>query len=190
MRVNIIVSYMPLDMEVSLIKSMKLLRVTKHTILIPFMLEKSLKMVEYRSPLCKKRFGILEPKSSNQFRKNAEVMIVPVIGFDIKLRRVGFGKGFFDRFFDSLDYKPFVIFVQRECCYTVNNITDSFDVGADLVVTPKKIFARNSSIYGRDFDNSSLRNSIHRLRIFCSQEGRCTKISNIFGTSKSQSKGN
>lgn len=62
----------------------------------------SFKMVPFRLPLKKKKFGIYEAGNSLRDIKNIDVAIVPVVGVDGNLQRVGFGKGMYDRFFEKL----------------------------------------------------------------------------------------
>ncbi len=78
--------------------------------------------------------------------------VVPVVGVDGRLRRIGFGKGMYDRFFASLDTKPLTLFVQLSKCYTKEKITDSFDVQADIYITPEDIIFRGKTNVDRTFD--------------------------------------
>ncbi|VUA74320.1 5-formyltetrahydrofolate cyclo-ligase [Campylobacter coli] len=75
------------------------------------MQDKSLKIVKLRLPFIKKRFGVLEPMDSF-LKTKIDIAIIPVIGVDRELKRIGHGQGFYDRFFENLNYKPLVIFAQ------------------------------------------------------------------------------
>jgi 5-formyltetrahydrofolate cyclo-ligase len=103
------------------------------------MVEESFKMVTYRLPLKRGNFGVYEPKNSLLNIKNVDVAIVPVVGVDADARRVGFGKGMYDRFFSRLTKKPITIFVQLDECICEEKITDHYDVQADIYITPKYI---------------------------------------------------
>ena len=96
----------------------------------------SFKMVPFRLPLKKKKFGIYEAGRSLRDIKKIDIAIVPVVGVDGNLQRVGFGKGMYDRFFAKLKKKPYTLFVQLEFCYTKELICDSYDVSCDLLLTP------------------------------------------------------
>ncbi len=129
--------YIPLDIEVDTLPLINRLRREGIDLLVPFMVDSSFTLVKYRLPLYKKRFGIKEPKFSKQFRiKKIDIAVVPIIGFDISLKRIGFGKGMYDRFFsrNSNNIKE-VVFVQRALCFSSKKITDKHDVRADRVVT-------------------------------------------------------
>ncbi|NPA61608.1 MAG: 5-formyltetrahydrofolate cyclo-ligase, partial [Epsilonproteobacteria bacterium] len=77
---------------------------------------------------------------SNNFYKKIDLSIVPVIGVDIDFKRVGFGKGFYDRFFElNRDKIDEVLFINRVGCISMEKITDCYDVEGDLYVTPNGI---------------------------------------------------
>ena len=129
-----ILFYLPLGFEADIRKTLRKMR-RNHTILVPFMEGKSFKMVPYRLPLKKKKFGIYEAGNSFRKFKNLDIAVVPAVGIDKQNKRVGFGKGMYDRFFAKLRKKPYTIFVQRKECKTDKNVCDDYDVAADAVVT-------------------------------------------------------
>ena len=132
-----IMLYLPLPTEVNLYPLIKRLRQEKRTLYVPFMEGKSFRLVKYRHPLETKRFGIKEPKDSRQFRTHKiDIAIVPIVGMDVTHRRVGFGKGMYDRFFEK-EIKNInkIVFVARELCYSKEIITNHYDIKADRVVT-------------------------------------------------------
>jgi len=133
-----ILFYLPMDLEVNLQTLIQKYK-KKLKIFVPFIEEESFKMVEYRLPLEKNSFGIFEPKSHNFAQKHVDLIIVPVVGIDKNMQRVGFGKGMYDRFFEKLHYKPIVVFVQREACASQKSICDSYDIKCDYYVTSKEI---------------------------------------------------
>ncbi|TNF43281.1 MAG: 5-formyltetrahydrofolate cyclo-ligase [Epsilonproteobacteria bacterium] len=129
--------YIPLKMEVNLYPLIERLRKEKRLLYVPFMEGTSFRLVKYRLPLKKKKFGIQEPNDSKQYRvKNIDLAIVPIVGIDSTYRRVGFGKGMYDRFYEkqSQNIKQ-TIFVARELCYSKEIVTDDHDVKADMIVT-------------------------------------------------------
>ena len=136
-----ILFYQPLKIEPNL-NPLLIKYKRKIKILTPFMEGVSFKMVKYRLPLKRKRFGILESPNSLFIQKKVDLIIVPVIGVDGNLKRVGFGKGMYDRFFETLSCKPIVVFVQIEECFTKEKICNDLDIQAHYYVTPKKIIFR------------------------------------------------
>ena len=69
------------------------------------------------------------------------MIIVPGIAFDTDGNRIGFGKGYYDRFINSLDYKPYLIGIAYENQIVIEGIdTDANDVRMDMVVTDEHIY--------------------------------------------------
>jgi len=133
-----IMLYLPMKTEVNLYPLIQQLRKEKKKLYVPFMEGKSFRVVRYRYPLEKKCFGIKEPKDSKQYRtKKLDIAIVPIVGLDITHRRVGFGKGMYDRFFEK-EIKNInkTVFVARELCYSKEIVTDDYDVKADMIIVP------------------------------------------------------
>jgi len=136
-----IMLYIPLENEADINPLILQLRKQKCNIWVPFMEGKSFRLVKYRYPLRIKKFGIKEPKNSYKFRKKQiDIAIVPIIGMDITRRRVGFGKGMYDRFFEKeIKNIKKIVFVARSLCYSKDIVTDHYDVKADMVVTSKGV---------------------------------------------------
>ena len=130
--------YLPLETEVNLYPLLKRLRREGKMVYVPFMEGKSFRLVKYRYPLERKRFGIKEPKYSRQYRnKQIDIAIVPIVGMDATYRRVGFGKGMYDRFFEKeMKNIATTVFVARTLCYSKSVVTDDYDVKADIVIVP------------------------------------------------------
>jgi 5-formyltetrahydrofolate cyclo-ligase len=133
-----IMLYLPLKMEVNIYPVIMQLRRENKNLYVPFMEGASFRLVKYRLPLHKKQFGIKEPNDSKQYRKKKiDLSVVPIVGVDVTQRRVGFGKGMYDRFFEknSKNIKE-VVFLAREHCFTKEVVTDHYDVKADKIFTP------------------------------------------------------
>jgi len=131
-----ILFYYPFGFEVDIRKTLTKMRQISN-VYVPFMQQQSFKMVPFRLPLKKKRFGIFEAGNTLRKINKIDIAIVPAVGVDLNLQRVGFGKGMYDRFFARLKKKPFTIFIQPEICYTNESVCDSYDVTCDLLLTPK-----------------------------------------------------
>ena len=131
-----ILLYIPLGIEVDvkpLIKSLR--KIKKREVYVPFMQGESFKIVKYRLPLHKKRFGIKEPNNSFFKARKIDLAIVPVVGIDKLGKRIGFGKGMYDRFFDRLGYKPIMVFTQLILCKSEKILSDNYDIQADYIIT-------------------------------------------------------
>jgi len=139
-----IMIYTPMPIEVNVHSLIQHLRRMGVAVYVPFMVDESFILVKYRLPLKKKQFGIYEPKFSKQYRKRQiDIAIVPVLGIDQTFRRIGFGKGMYDRFFEK-DKKNIgkIIFVQRVLCFSPNVITSDHDISADYIITKEGCFSR------------------------------------------------
>ena len=129
--------YIPLNNEVNTMLLIRILRMKKVEVLVPFMEGSSFRLVKYRLPLDIKRFGVREPKYSKNYKmKMIDIAVVPIVGMDASFRRVGFGQGMYDRFFSKNRHKiKKIVFTQRELCYCNGIVTDDYDIRADIVIT-------------------------------------------------------
>jgi len=72
---------------------------------------------------------------------NIDIVVTPLLAFDLKGYRVGYGKGFYDRFFSSLHKDAKRIGVSLfEPCNSIENITEQ-DIPLTHCVTPNKIYS-------------------------------------------------
>ena len=131
-----ILLYIPLGIEVDVKPLINSLRKTKNkNVYVPFMQGDSFKIVKYRLPLYKKRFGIKEPNNSFFKPNKIDLAIIPIVGVDKLNKRIGYGKGMYDRFFDRLTYKPTMIFTQLILCRSEKILSDNYDIQADYIIT-------------------------------------------------------
>ena len=132
-----ILLYIPLSMEVDVRSIINILRKkVGYKVYVPYMVGNSLKIVPFRLPLNKKKYYIFEPNNSDSKIK-IDLAIVPIIGTDSTLRRVGFGVGFYDRFFASLSYRPKIVFTQLCKCSSGKTLTHNHDIKSDYIITNK-----------------------------------------------------
>ena len=87
------------------------------------------------------KWGIPEPiKETKTIEKNLfDVVLIPLLAYDKKGNRIGYGKGFYDDFLNNFKgIKIGLSFFSP----TANNITpEAHDVALDYCVTPYKIWA-------------------------------------------------
>ena len=138
-----IMLYIPLAREVNISPLIKEFRQKGCNLYTPFMEGKSFRLVKYRLPLRVKKFKIKEAKVSNFKVRNIDIAIVPIIGIDRACKRVGFGKGMYDRFFQkNQKIIHYTIFLERELYICTTSITNSHDISADIVLTSKCNFVK------------------------------------------------
>ena len=132
--------YLPLSFELDLHRFRRKFS-KKCQLFVPFMQNQSLKMVKLRVPFYKKRFGIYEPMNSF-FVSKIDLAIIPVIGVDRDLKRIGQGFGFYDRFFENLSYDPLLIFVSATRSLSKEKLAQKHDIQADFYINPYEKFHR------------------------------------------------
>ena len=85
-------------------------------------------------------YGILESDTDYIYSEKIDAIILPGLVFDKKGNRIGYGKGYYDKFINSLKYRPVLIGI---CFYEqlIGEISDcnEYDVKLDYVVTDSKI---------------------------------------------------
>ncbi|NMH87447.1 5-formyltetrahydrofolate cyclo-ligase [Flavivirga algicola] len=89
----------------------------------------------------KSSYNIPEPIDGIEITNNKiDVVFVPLLGFDKTGNRVGYGKGFYDRFLS--DCKPETIKIGLSFFEAEDSITDVYenDVKLDFCATPKTIY--------------------------------------------------
>ena len=92
------------------------------------------------SDLKEGRFGILEPEKAEPFPKEKiDFAIVPGIAFDKNGYRLGYGKGYYDRFL--ADISPFKIGVCQKEFLKETLPHDDFDVKMDDVLVVSSVFS-------------------------------------------------
>lgn len=88
--------------------------------------------------------GIKEPAGKfnvDTFVKNA-VMIIPLVGFDESLNRVGYGGGYYDRYL-SLNTPKLKIGLAFEFQKFRVGTRDEYDIKMDCIVTEKNVYGGN-----------------------------------------------
>ncbi len=89
------------------------------------------------------KFGILEPRTTDYGLRTTDyidVIIVPGVAYDKNCNRIGFGKGYFDRFLRV--QKAIKIGLAHSFQIVKKIPEEKFDVPTDLVITEKNIFKR------------------------------------------------
>lgn len=87
------------------------------------------------------KFGIMEPKKGHLIDPVLiDLVLVPLLVCDMKGYRIGFGKGYYDRFLGNLSQD--VVKIGISYFPPVQNIPDmtEFDIPLNLCITPKCIY--------------------------------------------------
>lgn len=85
------------------------------------------------SDLTSGRFGILEPKTPTPFNKEEiDFVIVPGVAFDKEGYRIGYGKGYYDRFLQNIS--PYKLGVCQKEFYVDSLPHDEYDIKMDKIM--------------------------------------------------------
>lgn len=81
---------------------------------------------------CSEVKGLLEPKSTQQ-AKDPEIQIIPMLAYNSRYYRLGYGKGYYDKYLK--DYEGFTLGL----CYAFgkdeNLIESAFDISCQMILT-------------------------------------------------------
>lgn len=97
--------------------------------------------VDSATELMSNKWGILEPPLQEAFPANQiDAVIIPLLAFDKKGYRVGYGKGFYDRFLSHC--KPDILKIGISAFPPIERIQDidNYDVPLNYCITPEKIY--------------------------------------------------
>ena len=131
---NVIMVYNSIDNEVDL----TYLNTTGKTVIYPRCEGEEMIAVKPNG-FFKGSFNISEPVGE-EFKGDIDAVIVPMCAFDNDLNRLGYGKGYYDKFLSEKD--TLKIGVAFSCQKTENIIKKETDVIMDLIVTEKEIIGR------------------------------------------------
>ena len=142
---NLLLSiYYPSNYEVDILSLFSVINAKKIKILLPIVESKEkMRFVEWKflEPLRVNHFGMLEPELSKK-SLIPNVMLVPLLAFDETNNRLGYGKGFYDRFLNKfLKAKKKIITIGIAFSFQkYNKLPKSkFDVKLDYILTEKGI---------------------------------------------------
>lgn len=92
--------------------------------------------------LQKNKFGIFEPHQGNRVSINeVDMILVPLLTFDTKGNRVGYGKGIYDRLFTQCKYDIVKVGISFFDPISEIEHINEFDVKLDYCITPETIYS-------------------------------------------------
>ncbi|NGP76215.1 5-formyltetrahydrofolate cyclo-ligase [Balneolaceae bacterium YR4-1] len=96
--------------------------------------------LESMDDLKENKWGVLEPvRGEVAALDEFELVIVPMVGGDRKKNRIGYGKGFYDRFLREVSCPAIGLLFDR--CLVESVPVESFDVALDKCITESKIIS-------------------------------------------------
>ena len=133
---SLVACYVSLPLEVDTLSIIQELLKTKR-IAVPKVLGNTMEFYEIHSlnDLKEGHFHVLEP-TTNLLVKPQEIdcMLVPLVAFDERLYRVGYGKGYYDKYFASqCDYDKIGLAFEFQKVTDIQ--TNEFDIPLDEIIT-------------------------------------------------------
>lgn len=87
------------------------------------------------------KWGVLEPGNGIEVSPGQfELVIVPMVAADEQCNRMGYGKGFYDRFLQEIDCPTVGLIYEKNVVPELP--TEEFDVPLDKIITEKRIIRR------------------------------------------------
>ena len=134
--------YYPCNHEIDDLDILNFLRNKKVNISLPIIRENNqMDFFEWtnKGPLKINKYGIAEPISSKKIYP--DIIFVPLVAFDDDLNRLGYGGGFYDRYFEKIMRIKKILKVGLGFSYQeLKRIPiNKFDKKLDLIITDKKI---------------------------------------------------
>lgn len=82
-------------------------------------------------------FGILEPQQRQLYTGHLDIIIVPGIAFDKKGNRIGYGRGYYDRFLTSTQALKIGLAFEEQLLEFVPQ--EELDIKVDIIITDQRI---------------------------------------------------
>jgi len=89
-------------------------------------------------------YGIREPNNGNYFKiENLDIVFTPLLVFDLQGHRVGYGKGYYDRFLKLTNSNTLKIGLSLfDPIYQIEDINNN-DIKLDYCITPTNVYKFN-----------------------------------------------
>jgi len=134
--------YYPTNYEVNVLKLLELIKIKKIKTLLPTTKGvNEMNFVEWQNldPLKVNDFGILDPYLQKNFLI-PDVMLIPLLAYDTKNNRLGYGKGFYDKYLSKfLKKKKYITTIGVAFSFQKYNKlpTSKLDIKLDYILTEK-----------------------------------------------------
>ena len=144
----IIAGYYPSNYEVDILNFLEEASKKKFRIALPVIKSSnimSFKSWVYKEPLYVNKFGILEPKNLKK-EITPDLIMVPLVAFDNKLNRIGYGKGYYDRSLQKISKtkkKTISLGIAYSFQKCVSIPVNKYDFKLDYIFTERGIISSN-----------------------------------------------
>ncbi len=140
---RIIGGYIPINYEYDCLNILKFLETKSYKICLPVIKDNhqmNFYKYSFKDPLKINKLGIPEPAITSR-PMLPDLIFVPLVGFDNALNRLGYGGGFYDRYFEKNSKKKKIIKIGLAFSFQkIKKLpVNKFDKKIDRVITEKKI---------------------------------------------------
>ena len=129
--------------EINTLEFIKFLWSKKVNVFVPKIIDKDLISIKFTSEtiLIQNSWGILEPLSNQNEETVFDYVITPLLYCDSFGNRVGYGKGFYDKFFQTINSDAKKIGVNYFAPTDIIDDISELDVKLDYLITPDEILS-------------------------------------------------
>ena len=136
---KIVMSYMDFKNEVKTDRINTFIKNSGKILVLPKVIDKETMIaIEDKNQYNVSPFGNKEP-DGEEYRGNIDVIITPGVVFDRNKNRVGFGRGYYDRFFGKYPNAKKIAIAFEEQIINEGIETDKYDKKVDVLITENNI---------------------------------------------------
>ena len=139
---KIVGSYYPVNFEADTSQVMKMFKQKGYKLSLPVINSKydmNFYTWNLNDPLYVNKYGIPEPKS--KIKVIPSILLIPMVAYDKRLNRLGYGGGYYDRFLEKYEKKNILKIGLAITCQEVKKLpTNNFDKKMDYILTEKKLY--------------------------------------------------
>ena len=139
---KIVGSYYPVNFEVDTSQVMKMFKQKGYKLSLPVISSKydmNFYTWNLNDPLYVNKYGIPEPKS--KIKVIPSILLIPMVAYDKRLNRLGYGGGYYDRFLEKYEKKNILKIGLAITCQEVKKLPiNNFDKKMDYILTEKKLY--------------------------------------------------
>ena len=139
---KIIGGYYPVNFEINILEFLNKLESKGLKLSLP-VIKKNKEMDFYnwstKSLLKLNKYGIPEPEQIKKVLP--DILLVPLVAFDNRLYRIGYGGGYYDRYIDKLPNKKNLLKIGiAHSCQKINRVPiNKYDKKLDIIITEKYV---------------------------------------------------
>ena len=139
--IKIVGGYFPFNKEIDDLKILQALEKKKYLITLP-KIKKNNQMDffewSFTQPLIINKYGIPEPITNNT--RYPDLLLVPLVAYDKKFNRIGYGGGYYDRFLKKISKRKKIITIGLAYSFqkVINIPINDYDIKLDYIITDKK----------------------------------------------------